>query len=261
MSSRLERMIERTRAPLSGIEPLLQPRYAPQRAAGKGSSGINAMASAPEVSEFSSAELESNMPDSEAIPASQAANARTVSASEPRRTADRMLQRKHLPETQVVFHSSVSRGSAAELLPETQLHQNPPDSHDPAAEPLHGTQLHRAPVFQPATPPADHPTVTDDSTHRPVATKLASASDTALKQRAKAEPATAPPENKSYLPQQRELNSRGVTGPDKTSMDVTISIGHIEIRAVQAPEARLGPGFRPRVSLDDFLNRRNRERI
>jgi len=259
MSSRLERMVERTRAPLSGIEPLPQPRYAPQRAAGKGSSGINAMESSPEVSEFSSTESESTIPHLEAP---QAANAHTVSASEPRRAADRMLQRKHLPEAQVVFDSSVSGASAAELLPETQLHQKPRGSHDPAAEPLHGTQLRQALLFQPEAQLAEHLSVTDDSTRRLVATKLASASASAPKQRAKAEPAASPPpENKSYLPQQRELNSRAVTGPDKTSTDVTISIGHIEIRTVQAPEARLRPGFRPRVSLDDFLNRRNRERI
>ena len=259
MSSRLERMVERTRAPLSGIEPLLQPRYAPQRAAGNGSARMGAMEFTMEVSQFSSPESESTMPHSEAFPAPQPANAHTASASEPRRAADRMLQGEHLPKTQVVVHSSASRGSAAQPLAETQLPQTPPGSHNRFAEPLDRTQLQQAPAFQPAAQPAEHLTVTDDSTSRLVATKLVSASATG---RAKAGPAASPPpENKSYLLQQRELNSRAVTGPDKTSTEVTISIGQIEIRAVQAPEARLRPEFRPRVSLDDFLNRRNRERI
>jgi hypothetical protein len=260
MSSRLERMVERTRAPLSGIEPLLQPRYAPQRAPGNGSARMGE--STMEVSQFSSPESESTMAHSEAFPAPQPANAHTASASEPRRAADRMLQGDHLPETRVVVHSSASRGSAAQPLVETQLPQKPPGSHNHFAEPLDRTQLHQAPVFQSATRPAEHLTVTNDSTQRLVATKLASALASAPKQRAKAEPAASPPpENKSYLPQQRELNSRVTTEPDKTSTEVNISIGHIEIRAVQAPETRLRPGFRPRVSLDDFLNRRNRERI
>src|ERR1700757_4506211 len=166
MNSRLERMVERTRAPLSGIEPLLPPRYAPQRVAGKGSSGMNAMESATEASEFSSTESESTIPHSEAFLAPQAANAHTVFAPQPQRAADRMLQRRHLPETQVVVHSSVSRAFAAELLPETQLHRKPPGSHNRAAEPPHGTQLHHAPVFQPRVQPAEHLPVADESTQR-----------------------------------------------------------------------------------------------
>jgi hypothetical protein len=258
MSSLLERMVQRTRARLSGVEPLLQPRYAPQRAAGQRS--LDAM-ELTEVSEFSSAESESTTPHWEALPFPQSTNAHAISASEARRAADRLPQREHLPETQAVLLSAVPHGSAAEVLPETQLHQKPPGSHNRTAEPLHGTQLHQAPVFQPAPQPAAHLNVTGDPAQRLVSTKLASALETAPTQRAKAEPAALPPaESKSYLRQQRELISHAVTGPDKTSTDVTISIGHIEIRAVQAAEPPLRPGFRPRVSLDDFLNRRNRER-
>jgi hypothetical protein len=261
MSSLLERMVQRTRAPLSGVEPLLQPRYAPQRAAAQRSSRMDAMESLTAESEFSSAESESITPHWEALPVPQSTNAHAISASEAQRAANRIPQREHLPETQAVLLSAVPHGSAAEVLPETQLHQRPPESHNRTAEPLLGTQLHQAPVFQPAAQPAEHLTVTGESAQRLVSAKLASALENPPTQRAKAEPTVMPPaENKSRSRQQRELISHVVTVPDKTNTDVTISIGHIEIRAVQAAEPTLRPGFRPRVSLDDFLNRRNRER-
>jgi hypothetical protein len=269
MSSLLERMVQTTRAPLSGIEPLLQPRYAPQRAAGQRSSKTDMTDSLTELSEFSSAESGSATPHSEALPAPQAANPRSISVSEARISADRMPQRELSQATQVVPRRPSSRNSGAEPLPGTQVDQQRPGSRNRAAEP--------------SALPAQHLTCTGDSAQQLVSARLAStlqaassagsAADSVAKkksaneqmvpaQRAKAEPTTLlPSENKSFSRQQQQLVPHIDARSEKTSTDVTISIGHIEIRAAQAAEHPRRPGFRPRVSLNDFLNQRNGERV
>jgi len=54
---------------------------------------------------------------------------------------------------------------------------------------------------------------------------------------------------------------KSAAAADGTWPDVTISIGHIEVRAAPAIEhPRTRPAFRPRVPLDDFLNQRQDRR-
>jgi hypothetical protein len=309
MSSLLERMVQRTLAPVSGIEPLLQPRYAPQRATGRRSSKMDAIDSLTEASEFSSAESGSATPHSEALSAPpQAANPRAISVSEARISADRTPHGESLPATQVVLQRfgsgnstaeplpgrqvdqqrSGSRNPAAEPLPGTQVDQRRPGSPNPAVEPLPGTQVDqqrpgsRNPAAEPSAQSTQHGTGPRDSAQQLVSARLASrlqatssagnsadsvaskksANEQIVKtQRAKAAPVTLlPSENQSYSRQQQGVVPHIDARSEKTRMDVTISIGHIEIRAAQAAEPPRRPAFRPRVSLNDFLNQRNRAR-
>jgi hypothetical protein len=46
-------------------------------------------------------------------------------------------------------------------------------------------------------------------------------------------------------------NASGSRAPE-----ITISIGHIELRAAHAPQAPRKPAFRPQLSLDEFLNKK-----
>jgi hypothetical protein len=91
-----------------------------------------------------------------------------------------------------------------------------------------------------------------------IAPKKSANEQTAVTRRVQAEPATLrSPENKSYPRQQLQPVSHINARAEKTSSDVTISIGHIEIRAAQVAERPRRPAFRPRVSLNDFLNQQN----
>jgi hypothetical protein len=326
MSGVLERMVQRTRARLSSIEPLLKPRYAPQRSAGRRSSRLDMVDSLREVSQSSIAESGSTPPHSEALAPLQAANPRTISMSEPRISADRMAQRECFPTTQVVLQPSdaresgtdpltgtqvdqqrfsspnsgiealpatevdqqqpSSRNSGIEPLPATHAHQYRPGSRDPTAKPLSRTQVYQQhpnphnPAAERSAQPAQDVTGGGDSAQQPVSGRLASTLHAASSARKTADSGSAknsandqivrmkrartestislPLENKSPSRQRQEFISH-TDGPEQTRTDVTISIGHIEIRAAQPAEPPRRPGFRPRVSLSEFLNRRNRE--
>jgi len=71
------------------------------------------------------------------------------------------------------------------------------------------------------------------------------------------------PENTHAAPRSNRVLSQpqGIAEKDRMSTQVTISIGHVEVRAEQpAQQPRRAP-FRPRVSLTDFLNQRKPERL
>jgi hypothetical protein len=307
MSGVLERMVQRTRATRSGIEPLLQPRYAPQRATGRRSSKMDEMDSLTEADEFSSPESGAATSHSGAWPASPA-DRRTLSVSEATPSGDRLPQRESLPTTPLDLQAPVSRDAGSEPLPETQINQLGPGSPSAAAKPLLGMQAEqrrfssrnwateplpetpirqrssssRNPAVELSRQSAPLGTGPGNAGQRFVSARLASAagaasssehaadSDASNKsaneemvktQRAKVAPATLPlSQNKSYLRQQQQIVPHLDARSEETNTIVTISIGHIEIRAPQGAETPLRPRFRPRVSLNEFLNQRNRER-
>ncbi len=281
MSSLLERMVQRTRDRLPGIEPLLQPRYAPQGSAGQRSrtDATDSMDSFTEASRCSSEESGSANARSEALPAPQAANLRDTSVSETLIYVDREPRREPLQTTQSVLERYRHRHSGVEPLPGTQTDQQRSGSLNPEAEPAvmpaqrvigrddSAAQIVPAKLASPsregssamkaASLKAANSTAVDS-----IASKISPNEQTAVTLRVQAAPATLrSSENESSRRQQllpvSHIEARVV---EKTSSEVTISIGHIEIRAAQVAERPRRPAFRPRVSLNDFLNPQNGQR-
>jgi hypothetical protein len=209
MSTVLQRMIERTRAPLSSLEPLAGPSFAPlvQQWPGEGQ-----------------AEAES-VPDP--ITAVQG-RPRGAAIIEPARVAAAVP-----PEDRPGPHPSASASR-----PEP----------DPAPERAAAAQPERAVTQRPAgarVSTSDRsPTETGEPTGVP-ATIAATA--------ARIRP--APPTDSRQAPPPRSAPPRAPAAHDAadTGPTVTISIGHIEVRAAPASE-RSRPPVQPRVSLEEFLN-------
>ena len=71
--------------------------------------------------------------------------------------------------------------------------------------------------------------------------------------------AARPPAHRRSEPQASPAPHRQAAGASSSSPDITISIGHIEVRSGPAAEKpRTQPPFRPQVSLADFLGRERR---
>jgi hypothetical protein len=243
MSSLLERMVKRTRAPLPGIEPLLKPRFARRGASAARSQTDTIM----QAGEFSPGRLEpaDRFPNQAPTIQPEAWGDRDeIEGSGATRSEERVAQpdaqqitERHSPE----FRRRQSEGFASFA----QAHRPASASHsapqiDPAvldlksrsASPPTKTEPSRLPKFIPEQVVVTHRKGPEAPLFSPPATKLSSKQQPVVEQEATAE----------------------------KSSDVTISIGHIEIRAAQALEQPRKPAFRPRVSLSEFLSQRNGER-
>lgn len=209
MSTVLQRMIERTRAPLSSLEPLAGPSFGPlvQQRPGE-----------------RQAEAES-VPDPIAAVQKRPRDAPII---EPGRVAA-AAPREERPGP----HPSASASR--------------PES-DPAPERAATAQPEQAVTHSPlgarVSTTDRPPTATEEPTGVP-ATIAAVA--------ARIRPAT--PADSRQAPPPRSARPRAPAAHDAadTRPTVTISIGHIEVRAARASE-RNRPPVQPRVSLEEFLN-------
>jgi hypothetical protein len=255
MSSVLERMVRQARAPLSAVEPLFQSRYAP----------VTVGAQPPQ---HSLTETDEAVTETESSTQALSAVQPTLPPRVPRVSVGEDPARTFNSVPDPAPQDAPSQPRARDLFPDGQRKSGP--SHPPhrlasRPTPESGSATAEPPVSRPVS---DTPVVPRSQPTRVLP---------------RAEPALPPPgdiniapqqqtshypvESASRLPRDRPAvsprlmpHSPWVDAPAGTAPDVTISIGHIEVRAPQVAERPRRPAFRPRVSLDDFLNRRQGER-
>jgi hypothetical protein len=254
MSSLLERMIQRARAPIPGVEPLLQPRYARPEADGR-QSRRDAPRQAGESPEARSSNEFSPRFSSEEFSPEKSGSASRRSAENTSPIAP--AAKTHIPamETPIMTRPAAAAGQRPQnahldRVPSTRLEHHLQPPAEPAigkAEPVPPFDSGRLEKFG----------VTRASVSIPVASPVVPAIPVAIgtgkatsSQRQSAEHATLrPPASNSQRPApvpQGTIENR--------TPDVTIAIGHVEVRAAQqVVERPRRPAFRPRVSLSDFL--------
>jgi hypothetical protein len=258
MSSVLERMVRQARAPLSAVEPLFQSRYAP----------VTAAAQPPQ---HSLTEIDEAVSEAESSPQALSAVRPTLPPPVPRVSVGEDPARTFNSVPDPAPQDAPSQPRARDLFPDGQRKSGP--SH-PSHPPY---RLASRPSPEPGSAEADPPV------SRPVADTPVVPRSQPTPVLGRAEPALPPPGDSNIAPQQQTSHyptepasrlprdrpaasprlmphSPWVDAPAATAPDVTISIGHIEVRAPQVAERPRRPAFRPRVSLDDFLNRRQGER-
>jgi hypothetical protein len=240
MSSVLERMVRQARAPLSAVEPLFQSRYAP------------AVVQPPQ---HSLTETDEAVTETENSPQPLSAVQPTFPPPVPRVSVLKDSSRAFNAVSDPVPRDAPSQTRARDAFPDGQ--------HKAAPEP--GSATDDPPASRPA---ADGPSV-PGAQPMPILPRVELAFALSGDRHVAPQRQTPhhPAEPTSRLPRDRPAvsprlmpHSPWVDAPAGTAPDVTISIGHIEVRAPQVAERPRRPAFRPRVSLDDFLNRRQGER-
>ena len=274
MRSLLERMVQRAREPLPGIEPLLQPRYLHQRTANQRPIDAENADLPTEVNEFGITE-----PGSVRSPTSSFAHHGDPFVTGRSEITPHDRARSAAPEA--VLLRSTHINPATEASPGTQTGRDGPDSARQGAGPSVGAyaaEERPRPLessTQGSAQPAPKPVGTASSAQRLVPKKsfaelqpmvpATSTADLAASekpvmeqtgptQKSKTDPTTLSSSERDS--RRRQLVATASTA-EKVGTEITISIGHIEIRAAELPRK---PGFRPRVSLSDFLKERDRER-
>ncbi len=261
MSKLLQRLVQHARSPQRGVEPLLPPFYAPSKTSGQSSWTSPIAADASEI---------------EMAPASAAGPWQSTSAFE-RLPKNEMAQARIVPRIEVPMQPKPvqSRESAGPARPQIERRTGPYNieniidtSTEPLREPLREvsysteaepSQTAAQPERQ-APVPADSPSV---SRSVPVSGRTKKTVDEQPQMRHS--PVTPPRlqqvASKTSLSKQDRLPPQPRSIGEEPFSDVIISIGHIEIRAGQTAPPPRRAAFRPRVSLSDFLNQQNRERV
>jgi hypothetical protein len=262
MSSLLERMVQRARAPLPSVEPLAPARYAPVRTAGQ----------QPWIESLDAADLP--IGETQIFLSEPPA---THSSLEPLHGEDM----RPLPEIEI--SAPEERPTQREFFP---TRQSSPEQafrsfEIESSQKTHDTTRH-IPEYREAaslmslpqseTPMASGPAFTANSANKvsPLQSpnaRVMHGEKNAHESAAATLPAQAARvnvpqrQNPPLLRRQNQSAAQVENGGENTISEVTISIGHIDIRAEQpAPRAK-APTFRPRVSLNDFLNQRNGKRL
>jgi hypothetical protein len=228
MSSLIQRMIQRAKGDLPGIEPLLLPRYARGRdAAGE-----------------ALPHLEEGYADQVSVTAT---NSRMPSTEVPVAAAQR-------PHPQLEERSIAQPAKEAVREPEARTPSRKPDEGRPSifATASVGRKISdRAEQVGP-TREVVMQTILRDEKHARVGKdpREASAEQTVASPRAQRER----PHAASALSKQDLRKDAGSPDIAVQARPVTISIGHIEVRAPQAPAAApRRPAFKPSVSLAQYL--------
>lgn len=242
MSTLLERMVKRARAPLPGIEPLLRPRYAYSGALAGRSHRDTIM---------EASELPSIKPGPAGRFPDQSPNMPTAASGDRDEIdgpgAPRSRKRVSEPE-----------------LPHTSERHSPEFRPRPSEGSSSLAQIHRparasdsAPQIAPALPDLNSGSASPPAKTAPGRSPQLIAEQVVATRRIEtAHPPFSPPSTK--LSRQQPAPEQEAAAEE--SAGVTISIGHIEIRAAQVVEHPRKPPFRPRVSLSEFLSQRNGER-
>jgi hypothetical protein len=257
-------MVKGARAPLPGVEPLLPARYAPQRTAAE-----HTWTEAQQSPDSSGGEtrfprMESPLgpsPVKPSFPTDVPEIRVEVSAREENPAPKEFVPARQLPRERRL------PSSAVETSLETQENslRRVSDRRETAAAVL--PRRETAAASEPALAP---PRMASNPRKASSSEAAADASSSQSRQ-TEHNPASAAasqmgPVNRhdhQDSPSLRRQDRRAgvVESGEGTISDVTISIGHLEIRAEQPAPRAHKPAFRPRVSLNDFLNQRNRERV
>jgi hypothetical protein len=258
MGAVLDRMIQRTRGPLSSVEPRSLPRFAPARAV------------------FDSAAIgdgESLIEESRAVrPAiGSAAVPAVLRESLGRRGTDKAAIDPEPPAGPV---DHVTPRPFAERSPLATAATRPdpgPDDVDsvrPRAEQPLATRSARPGDHDSAWPrdPVDGvppPRTPSEPAEQRAADPTAGSGETGTTSNASVTRQATPAASVEAQSRSRPEAIRPQTAPDELDArpEVTILIGHIEVRAAPASEPpRARAPFRPRVTLDDFLDQQGRQR-
>jgi len=249
MSHLLARMVQRTRVPLQGVEPLLPARYSPQAAGAQQSRADETTESA----------------EGEGLRSASLLAARLATVGMP--VVETLPPAKPLPDQEVFPNARSLREHAvhpAEVGSSRRTQADPPhSSNDPeAGSSLWSAQLSAATDALPQTlaPLKNAPA----SAQSPALAKAAAAGMNRSEQVATAPTATQrtaaqPAAIRQFESwQKNQTASRLDATVENRVSDVTISIGHVEVRAAQAAARPSRIAFRPQLSLQAFLNQRNR---
>ncbi len=257
MSKLLQRLMQHARSPQRGVEPLLPPFYAPSKTSGQSSWTSPIAVDASEI---------------EMAPASAAGPWQSTFAFD-RQPKNEMAQAPIVRRIEVPMQPKPvqSREFAGPARPQIERRTGPYNiekiintsteprrkvSHSTEAEP---SQTAAQPERQ-APVPADSPSV---SRSVPVSGRTKKTADEQPQMRHS--PVTPPRlqqvASKTSLSKQDRLPPQPRSIGEEPFSDVIISIGHIEIRAGGTAPPPRRAAFRPRVSLSDFLNQQNRERV
>jgi hypothetical protein len=234
MSNLLERMIQRTRAPLAGIDPLVQPRYSQLR----GQSPLAMSATSDAASEAATGTME----QSTASQISPPAGSRERPMPEIPASMDR-VQRAASARASV---TDTARRDSGESLSVPLEARRSTSTDDAGKREARGEDRARSQIS-----PVPENAETSNAAASTANERLVAA---ARMQQNLA--ATRSPAEKGFSSQPRR-EPYTETESVKDGANVIISIGHIEVRAAQAAERPRRPAFRPRVSLDEFLGRKN----
>jgi hypothetical protein len=249
MSDLLQRLVERTRAPAAAVEPLSPPRYAAAASSPSGFEEVDARSEAPPGAAASAPARQTGKPDGvtqaltgfvsarETIPAGPLAKGAALetsianavqfrSPSGPAADAASPAggQGSREPRSEGWHHEAASKGFEIASARE-QSEAAGRKSADGDSQPVH--------IF------GSSPEIRETGMH--------------------SESGSSGPSISHHEPFLREQQARDATAPMPTS-EVTISIGHIEVRNAPAPGRPRQPAFRPRVTLDEFLKRQPRGR-
>jgi hypothetical protein len=246
MSELLERMIQRARGPLSSVEPLAKPRFAAVQLSGHAWADAAGLAGLADSADEADALASGRDPSPDRRPG---ARRRRPPA---RPTGDVAGDDGSEPVAAVpaAARAGPTRAMATPDRPPPGRSAAP----GPPAVTWHAERDYFAPGPDPVAVPIGR---TDRGPHdvreRDIREELATAA-------AAAEPAPVPA---WLLPARRNPGSPSPPGQagdlSGSGPTVTISIGHIEVRAAPAvEERRVRPAFRPRVGLADFLGQDRR---
>lgn len=254
MSSVLERMVRQARAPLSAVEPLFQSRYAP----------VTAVAQPPQhsLTEIDEAvtEVENSQQPLSSVQPTLAPPVTPISDREDSsRTFDSVPDRAP--------RDTPSQPRARDASPDDQRKTSPAQApHQLASRPApeSGSAIADPPLLRPVAERPIVPRSQPTSILARVESALPPSGDSYVAPQQQtshypAEPVYRLPRDRPAVSPRLTPHSPWVDAPASTAPDVTVSIGHIEVRAPQVAERPRRPAFRPRVSLDDFLNRRQGE--
>jgi hypothetical protein len=244
MSGVLERMVLRARSALAGIEPVFAPRYAPSevfhesgdRPTAAVESGVR-RAPAPRPRRTGAAPTSRTTPQdlatarsSPVTPAFSEEGARAAASPHHDPVVDGMPSPRSVADYAHVSFADVSSDAPPAPLPTT------PDRHEESAtgEPLVVSVRTRS-TDGDTTPSSRKALGYDNRRHADAVAELFN------------EGAVPAPISKKHSP------------PDAPApaapAQVTISIGHVEVRAAPVSPPARRPAFRPRVTLDEYLRR------
>lgn len=277
MSNLLERMVQAIRAPQTGVEPLLQPAYAWQGGSGSRSWTERGDGVAPFLEEnaLAQAEPESGKyhldsfglglrADHRDVQRQQGGSVNGDSASEPPATAVRRSSFKpSIAQSSSDETSSVPQADQQDrgfnkraVAPPSMPTQSPASTTTSAlaSAAAKSTGMPRQAPAVPERPSANARDVGDTRKQVKEQPGMTRAIPGAPLTSRRLEDAHAMQRSDRHL-------STLQAGGEKTSTVVTISIGHVEVRAEQLAERPRRPAFRPRVSLSDFLSQKKPERL
>lgn len=220
MSSLLERMAKRARAPLNAAQPLQLPRFAPRQ--NDGLPAEEALVGMPEATGDAPepAGEPGQAPEAVIRPGEPSPKRNPAHRAEPPPTRVGTLEAP-MPEP-ALPRRKASKARPAPRLP-TPAEPRPATSQEPASLP-------KASDAEERPRPVDQPAIAN---------------------------AALPPtkETPGDRPERRRRGERpAVEAAAEPRPEVTIAIGHIEVRGVpEPPRPQARPPFRPRLSLDEFL--------